>query len=1507
MSVKPVEIEILMKDRLSNGLDKAGHKVDELRLKTTGASVEMERLERQAESTRSAVSKIAGAFAAKELVNNIVNVFGEFQQLEASFNTIIGNEEKANNLMQQLIRTAATTPFDLQGIANGARQLLAYGENVENVNDDLIRLGNIAAGLKQSLNDLVYLYGTTMTQGRLYTQDYNQFVGRGIPLGRELASVLGVAESKVREMVEAGKVGFPEVQKALQNLTNEGGMFYNLMEEQSERVLGRISNIKDSFGMMMNGIGQQSEGIINGSLDAVAFLIDHYEQVGRVLLGLVGTYGVYKTAVMAVTAMQALQTAGVGALTTAETIHYGWLVLVEKVQKMLNATMLANPYVLVATLIAGVVAATISMKNEEERLREAEEDYQAAKQKTIEAEEEHRRKMEELCSVAGDESLATDTRREALNRLEQKYPDIFAKYDTEYEKLKNIKRIKEEIAALEAGSSITKTENELHQVNTRIKELEAKKATERYQTYTASGGVAYTMKIGGLSSSEESELKNLQNKRKALSAQARKESVNAYFENLTGVSNETLTQQIKQRENLLALMSVQEKKYGKITYGDGRLTGTYSRDELQYQLNKLRSEQNKRNLKKDSSADWAETARKEYEEALKAYNDFLSDTSNSLTQEEYEKKAKELKDALDLAKKEYDRTKPEENKDTEKKNKAKEKADREAEREKKSAEQLGQELVELQRKNDAAEIEAMEEGLQKKLRQLDNEYQAKNDEIAKLEAKWKRENQKAGLTTGTDGLTDEQRLALDDARGQNLSSRQKAEKEAYQAEFDAMQSDILRIASYAGKTKELREQQWKDEQAAIDKMKEGSDKRIRQIRLNYEKEIAEINEQEARLRAAQGGTLTKEQSQGFVQSYAEAHGRMENGVRDVEGNEVAKGKKKLEALLQEYQSYDQRRRDIDSKYNEDMAAYNLELSRLKESGADTSDVESSISARTEKYKEEIASLEEDILRASDFYSKLFGDVSEKGYKALSDFYAQAKDVLSGAKVGSGGVSLSVPAKDENGNFVKKQVTVTVAEFERMQKRVKEIQKDLEKGNPFKAFKTSYDDLLKAIKKDGDISGALKDFNVKGKELTSTIRGWGDSLGAVFGDRFAQSINEMMTFVDGAMDMGTGIGQIFSGDIVGGITNTLSGLGSIISMFTSWKEKMEEMKREWYIAEIETNRAIRERNEEYAANQSLISDIIKDVELLNWLVEKGYAKPSSISVWEAQSEQLSQLQQDLKAEQAVYDDLWNKLQGSDAHWEWGNSLNGGSVTHSLRGMSAEQIELYYNQNKLSDAARDYYEAWVDSGKTVEELVQNIEECYSTMREMVMGVSFDSFLSNAKDALKEMRSDIGKLGEFTEDTLAEAVLNAFMYQDLSKVLQPLYNELSEAFINGTADKDYLSDWRERFEEAMQEAGERLDAMADAAGVDLDSGGTSQSGKSGSFDAMSQDQGSKLEGLFVSGQMHWASIDERMEDVSEQMGVAIDHLQKIEENTGTSAKHLAEINNYIKKMERDGIKVK
>ncbi len=707
---------------------------------------------------------------------------------------------------------------------------------------------------------------------------------------------------------------------------------------------------------------------------------------------------------------------------------------------------------------------------------------------------------------------------------------------------------------------------------------------------------------------------------------------------------------------------------------------------------------------------------------------------------------------------------------------------------------------------------------------------------------------------------------------------------------------------------ELQELRRRNEQEDINLLKDGSEKRIAQIRLNYRNEIDELKAQEKRWRDAQKGRLTGEQSAALKDAYALADDKMKAGVREVEQDEVEKGRKKLNALLDEYRTFDQKRRDIDERYKEDMDVFNSELARLQTDGSDTSEVEASISARTERYKSEIKSLEGDILRSSDFYNRLFADASEKGYKVLKDFYSQARSTLDNAMIAGDGVTLSVPAKDGNGNFVKKQVTVTVAEFERMQKRVKAIQKDLEKENPFKAFQTSFSELISAVKQDGDVSGALKKLNANGKELTSTIRGWGDSLGSVFGERFSRSIGEIMTLVDGVMDMGTGIGELFSGNIVGGISGIIGGLSSVISMFTSWKEKMEEMKREWYIAEIETNRAIRERNEELAVNRDTIQDIIQDQETLNWLVENGYSKPASVSVWEAQSSALEEYKKNLDAEMRANDALWNSLQNSDAHWEWGNSMNGGSVTHSLRGMSAEQIELYYNQNKLSDAARDYYEAWVESGKTIDELKQKIEETYASLQEMVMGTSFDGFLENVKSALASAKGDVSSFADFTEETIAEALLNSFMYKDLAKAIEPLYNELSEHMIDGTADKTYLENWKSRFQQAMEAANARLDEIAETTGIDIyaGGGGTTQTGRSGGFEAMTQEQGTKLEGLFTSGQIHWASMDESLEDVSENMGSAVDSLKRIEENT-EYCRHLEGMSEDIKRIVRDGIKVK
>ncbi len=271
----------------------------------------------------SAAANIGKAFASlmaistfTALSQKIMAVRGEFQQLEVAFETMLGSAERANTLMNQLVRTAAVTPFGLQDVAGGAKQLLAYGIAAEEVNETLVRLGDIAAGLSIPLNDLVYLYGTTMTQGRVYTQDMRQFMGRGIPVAEELAKQFGVTKDKVSELVTAGKVGFPEIKKAIISMTSEGGKFGGLMEKQSHTITGQISNIEDAMDMMFNDLGKQSEGVINTALGAVTFLIEHYQQFGTILLSIVAAYGEYKASLMLISAYNSMIAGQEAAITT---------------------------------------------------------------------------------------------------------------------------------------------------------------------------------------------------------------------------------------------------------------------------------------------------------------------------------------------------------------------------------------------------------------------------------------------------------------------------------------------------------------------------------------------------------------------------------------------------------------------------------------------------------------------------------------------------------------------------------------------------------------------------------------------------------------------------------------------------------------------------------------------------------------------------------------------------------------------------------------------------------------------------------------------------------------------------------------------------------------------------------------------------------------------------------------------------------------------------------------
>lgn len=261
----------------------------------------------------STIAGLAIAATLKSWVSDIISVRGEFQQLEIAFSTMLGSAEQATSLMQQLTQTAATTPFDLKGVAQSAKQLLAYGESADKANETLVRLGNIASGLSIPLNDLTYLYGTTMVQGRLFTQDVRQFMGRGIPLVQELSKALGKTTEEINQMVTDGKIGFEEVQMVIENLTNEGGMFYGLMEQQSKSLTGQISNLEDAWDMMLNDIGQNTEGVLSGGISIITSLVENYDKCIKVLGALVTLYGTYKVAMASVAIAQKKST-GIAAL-----------------------------------------------------------------------------------------------------------------------------------------------------------------------------------------------------------------------------------------------------------------------------------------------------------------------------------------------------------------------------------------------------------------------------------------------------------------------------------------------------------------------------------------------------------------------------------------------------------------------------------------------------------------------------------------------------------------------------------------------------------------------------------------------------------------------------------------------------------------------------------------------------------------------------------------------------------------------------------------------------------------------------------------------------------------------------------------------------------------------------------------------------------------------------------------------------------------------------------------
>lgn len=476
---------------------------------------------------------------AQSFISQMIAVRSQFQQLEISFGTMLKSKEKANALMAQMADLASKTPFGLEEVSEGAKRLLAFQVPAEEVTETLRRMGDVASGLGVPMGQLIHVYGQVKAQGRLMTNDLYQFMNAGIPIIAELSKVVGKSETEIKEMVSAGKIGFPEVQAVIKNMTNEGGLFFNLMAEQSKSLGGQISNLKDNFDQMLNEIGKSSEGIVSEAIKGVSFLVENYQTLGKIIAGLIVTYGTYKTAIIVHNALIALNTQLTNGWTIAQLAQYRGLLLLEKAQKLLNATMLANPYVLVATAVVGLGVALWSLKDSTDANAEATERHNQLRKEQANLIDEEKNRISGLISTIQDETKSWNERNKAFLALRNSTDGVLNKYSTLNQMLREMSQVLKDINGRYETMNEKMSRDAVKKTNDLIKskEEQIKKLEEEIkQTASSDRRTALRMDIASIRRSiEQDELLKQKQKREVV-----KNDVSNYESALSGKSLEQI-------------------------------------------------------------------------------------------------------------------------------------------------------------------------------------------------------------------------------------------------------------------------------------------------------------------------------------------------------------------------------------------------------------------------------------------------------------------------------------------------------------------------------------------------------------------------------------------------------------------------------------------------------------------------------------------------------------------------------------------------------------------------------------------------------------------------------------------------------------------------------------------------------------------------------------------------------------------------------------------------------
>lgn len=778
---------------------------DEYALYKDDAKEVVETNEGIAISWKKALAVIGGAGVLKALGSEIIRVRGEFQAADTAIQTLLGSKEKADALMAQVREYAKISPLEFSDVTSATQMMLGFNIEAERVPRYLQAIGDVSMGNTQKFDSLTLAFSQMSAAGKLMGQDLNQMINAGFNPLQIMSEKTGKSIATLKDEMSKGAISAEMVQQAFIDATSAGGRFYNMSENASKEINGQLSMMQDALDSVFNELGQKSEGVIMDGIQMTTSLIENYEAVGKVLAGLVVTYGTYRTAVMLTTIATSKHTIAEVALTNAR-------ILARKAQLALNAAMLTNPYVLLATAVVGLGAAMWAFYDSATEAEKAQRRFNEQQEEAKKREEEHKQKIDSLIQSSRDIALSDLQRGQSLAELRKEYPKIFAQYDIETIKLADILKLKQQIAEEDtkrAGEEQTK----------RFTELNKQIAAEEFNI---------TMKQGTQAAREsKKKLEKLYADRDVMLQEKGKGISEQFISTLKDVDISKFDRYISDLEKRIK----GKGENGKIKIKLPIDTKGSLSDEAIYDVKDIKTliettkaakktKEEAAKAEKKSSAEWLASYKKAYEDADKAYKDFLS-SKTVMSDADRDKELKKLKGLRDSAEATYKAKGGSVSSDKKQENQAEKLRkqtdkynvllDKQALEQKRFAE-------DLQIKVDEARIKAMDEGAAKTIAEMElnfeKEMQAidrqKEDTLRKkiedARATWETSpDKKKGETFNASGITlsISENDVFDNLYKSGIASFEKNLKEYQNKQDNAWNEYYIKYGEYQEKRKAI--------------------------------------------------------------------------------------------------------------------------------------------------------------------------------------------------------------------------------------------------------------------------------------------------------------------------------------------------------------------------------------------------------------------------------------------------------------------------------------------------------------------------------------------------------------------------------------------------------------------------------------------------------------------------------------------------------------------------------